>query len=310
MNSKYISVIVIVIIVCASIVGYLAYSGTLSANPEPTPTATPDVTPTATVSPTTTPTSTTSATTELRVFMASSLINAVTNMTATFEQENNCHLIINSAGSNTLYQQITSGSPCDVYMAAAFKWTQQLDDADLLLGGYENFTTNKLEVLLPGDNPQNITSLLDLVEPGVKIVVADDSVPVGSYTNKTVTKIDATWGNSSSPLYKGAEWDNFKQKFYDNVVSYEASVEDVVGKVALNLGTVDAGVAFVSDATYGAMAGSDFVYVEVPTEVNTIGTYGIAVTSSTTNTELAQKYMDFWLSTEGQDLLHTFGFGT
>jgi molybdate transport system substrate-binding protein len=78
----------------------------------------------------------------------------------------------------------------------------------------------------------------------------------------------------------------------------------------LNLGTVDAGVAFVSDATYGAMAGSDFVYVEVPTEVNTIGTYGIAVTSSTTNTELAQKYMDFWLSTEGQDLLHTFGFGT
>ncbi len=298
MNTKYISIIAIVLIVCASLVGYLAYSGAFSGNPETTPTTT------------TTPQATTAAPTELRIFMASSLINAVTNMTASFEQENNCHLIVNSAGSNTLYQQITSGSPCDVFMAADFKWTKQLNDSSLLLGSYQNFTSNKLEILLPGDNPQNITSLLDLVKTGVKIVVADNSVPVGSYTNKTVTKIDATWGNSSSPLYKGAEWANFKAKFYGNVVSYEASVEDVVGKVALNLGTVDAGVAFVSDATYGAMSGAQILYVEVPSTVNTIGTYGIAVVSSTTNADLAQKYMDYWLSTDGQTLLHTFGFGT
>jgi molybdate transport system substrate-binding protein len=241
--------------------------------------------------------------------MASSLINVVTNMTAAFEAENNCQLTVNSAGSNTLYQQITSGSPCDVFMAADFKWTKQLNDSSLLQDSYQNFTSNRLEVLVPSDNPQNITSLLDLVKPGVKIVVADNSVPVGSYTNKTVTKIDATWGNSSSPQYKGAEWDNFKQKFYDNVVSYEASVEDVVGKVALNIGTADAGVAFVSDATYGAMTGAQFVYVEVPNDVNTVGTYGIAVVGSTTNSELAQKFVDFWLSTEGQSLLSTFGFG-
>jgi molybdate transport system substrate-binding protein len=296
MNTKYISIIVIAVIVCASIVGYMAYNGAFSTNPETTPT----------------PTTTLTATepTELRIFMASSLINAVNNMTASFEQENNCRLIVNSAGSNTLYQQITSGSPCDVFMAADFKWTNQLDDANLLIGSYQNFTSNKLEILLPGDNPQNITTLLDLIKPDVKLVVADNSVPVGSYTNKTETKIDATWGNSSSPLYKGEEWDNFKEKFYDNVVSYEASVEDVVGKVALNLGTVDAGVAFVSDATYGAMSGAQLLYVEVPTEVNTIGTYGIAVVDSTTNQDLAQKYVDFWLSTEGQNLLNTFGFGT
>ncbi|XHH09733.1 MAG: molybdate ABC transporter substrate-binding protein [Candidatus Bathyarchaeia archaeon] len=282
MNHKNASIIIIAIIICASLIGYMAYSGTFSATPK----------------------------TELRIFMASSLINAVTNMTTTFEQENNCRLIVNSAGSNTLYQQITSGSPCDVFMAADFKWTKQLNDSNLLLGGYKNFTSNRLEVLLPGDNPQNITSLLDLIKPGVKIVVADNAVPVGSYTNKTVTKIDATWGNSSSPLYKGAEWDGFKEKFYSNVVSYEATVEDVVGKVALNLGTVDVGVAFVSDATYGAMSGAQLLYVEVPNDVNTIGTYGIAVVGSTTNSDLAQKYMDFWLSTQGQTLLNTFGFGT
>jgi len=285
MNTKIASIITITIIICASIIGYLAYTGAFSN-------------------------STTDPPTELRIFMASSLINAVTNMTEKFEQENNCEIIINSAGSNTLYQQITSGSPGDVFMAAHFKWTKQLDEADLLKGGYTNFTSNRLEVLLPGDNPQNITSLLDLVKPGVKIVVADFSVPVGSYTNKTVTAIDNTWGNLSSSEYKGEEWENFSERFYENVVSYEASVEDVVGKVALNLGTVDAGVAFVSDATFGAMSGAELLYIDVPNEVNTIGTYGIAVVGTTTDQELAQKYVDYWLSTEGQTLLNTFGFGT
>ena len=37
---------------------------------------------------------------------------------------------------------------------------------------YWNFTTNKLIVILPADNPKNITSLQDLVQPHTKIVVA------------------------------------------------------------------------------------------------------------------------------------------
>jgi molybdate transport system substrate-binding protein len=242
--------------------------------------------------------------------MASSLINVVQNMTESFNEANNCNLIINSAGSNTLYQQITSGSPCDVYMAADFKWTHQLNASGLLYNNYENFTTNILEVLLPKDNPKNITSLLDLIKPGVQIVIADLAVPVGSYANKTLTKIDATWGNASSPLYLGAEWQNYRANFLANVVSYETSVEEVVGKVALGLGTVDAGVAFVSDAVYSSMGGAQFQCIQIPSAVNTKGTYGIAVINGTDQPDLAQKFVDFWLSIEGQALLQTYGFGT
>jgi molybdate transport system substrate-binding protein len=242
--------------------------------------------------------------------MASSLINAVTNMTDEFNAQNHCEINLNSAGSNTLYQQITSGSPCDVFMAADQKWTKQLNEADLLIGGYQNFTSNKLEVLVPKDNPQNIQTLLDLAKPGVKIVIADFAVPVGSYTNKTLTKIDATWGNASSPLNKGPEWVDYKSRFLANVVSYEVSVEDVVGKVSLGLGTVDAGMAFVSDATYAAMSGAELSFIEVPAEVNTMGTYGIAVVNGATQVDLAQKFVDFWTSSQGQSLLNDYGFGT
>ncbi len=281
MNIKYASIALVIIIVCASVIGYLAYTGAFSAAPV-----------------------------ELRVSLASSLNKMVQNMSQAFNQANHCNIIINSAGSNTLYQQITSGSPCDVFMSADIKWTKQLNSSGLLYNNYyTNFTSNTLEVLLPASNPQNITSLLDLIKPGVKIVIADTAVPAGSYTNTTLTKIDATWGNASSPLYKGSEWVNYRTKFLANVVSYETTVEDVVGKVSLGLGTADAGVAFVSDAIYGTMTGAQLTYIQIPSAVNTKGTYGIAVINTTSNSALAQQFMDYWLSTEGQTQLHTFGFG-
>jgi molybdate transport system substrate-binding protein len=227
-------------------------------------------------------------------------------MTQGFEQANNCHLIVNSAGSSTLYQQITAGSPCDVFLSADFKWGKQLNDADLLYNGYENFTSNSLIVILPKDNPQNITTLLDLAKPGVKIVMPDPSIPAGSYANKTLTKIDQTWGNPNSSAYLGPEWENFKAKIADNAVSYELQVEDVVGKVVSQLGTADAGIAFISDS---AAQGSNLQYVQIPDAVNTVGTYSVSVIGATTQVDLATRFADYWLSSDGQSLLNYYGFG-
>jgi molybdate transport system substrate-binding protein len=370
MNIKYLTIILLTIIVCASALGYAYYNGTFSSSsPSPTPSKSlspsntlnitpapssivspvPTLTPTTsttisptmiispsptssvTISPTTTPTSLLTPTptsaqtntpapspiptatpppTELRVFVASSLVNVVQNYSQTFEKTNNCKIIVNSGGSNSLYQQITSGSPCDVFMSADFKWTKQLNISGLLYDNYKNFTTNSLEVLLPKDNPQNIASLLDLVKPGIKIVIADTSVPAGSYTNTTLAKIDAILGNSSSPQYLGPEWINYRSRFLLNVVSYEVTVEDVVSKVSLGLGIADVGVAFVSDAVYGTNTGAQLSYIQIPSAVNTQGTYGIAVIGNTANSDMATKYVNFWVSNEGKNLLQSFGFGS
>ena len=286
MNNKIIASAFIIIVVCASVVSYIIYNATLQDKNNPSAPAT------------------------LRVFIASSLINIVSNMTNEFSTKNNCKITLNSAGSNTLYQQINSGSPCDVFMAADCKWTKQLNASGRLYNNtYQNFTSNILEVLLPKDNPQNITSLLDLINPEVKIVVADPLVPAGSYTNTTLTKIDATWGNASSPQYQGAKWQNYRSKFLANVVSYETAVEGVVGKVSLDLGTADAGIAFVSDAIYGTITGAQLQYIPIPSEVNTKGVYSIAVINDTSNSDLAQKFVDYWTTNQGQTLLQTYGFG-
>jgi molybdate transport system substrate-binding protein len=335
-NNKLIAIILAVIIIIASALGYLAYSGAFSPNnPSPIPTATASPTPTINPSPTisTTPThpptarptsiptasptpiataTPTPQPVDLRIFIASSLTNVVANMTQTFNQANNCNLIVNPSSSSALYTQITAGSPCDVFMSADTKWTKQLNSSNLLYNNnYVNFTTNSLEMIIAQGNPKGITSMADLALSGVKVVLADPSIPSGSYTSTTCYKIDSAWGSASSPAYiTNGSYVNFNATIHQNVVSYELTVENVVGKVALNVGTADAGIVFVSDAVFGKLSGSQVQFIPIPATVNTRGTYAIGVIGTTSQSLLAQKFMDFWSSIDGQALLTYYGFNS
>lgn len=241
---------------------------------------------------------------ELRVFVAASLGKVTEKYQQIFEKENNAKIIFNVGGSDSLYQQITSGSPADVYMAADFKWTKKLLEEGFLYNNeYWNFTTNVLVVVLPADNPANITDLWQLARPGTRIIVAAWTVPAGKYTNMTLTKIQNTWGEKSSPNYKGEEWINFREKVVSNIVSYETNVESVVAKVSM--GICDAGFVYVSDAK----SNTELKNIVIPDEVNTKGTYGIAVINDSAQSELAVRYVNFWISKDGQQLLHEYGFG-
>jgi molybdate transport system substrate-binding protein len=197
-------------------------------------------------------------------------------------------------------------------MSADIKWTKQLNSSSLLLNNYySNFTTNSLEMIIARGNLKNITSLADLAKPGVKLVLADPSIPSGSYTNTTCYKIDSTWGNpSSSQYFTSGAYVNYNYTMHQNVVSYETNVENVVGKVSLNMGAADVGIVFVSDAVYGHMTGAQVQFIPIPTAVNTVGTYGIGVLGATAQESLAQKFMNFWLTDRGQALLTTFGFNS
>lgn len=287
MNVKIIAAVLIVSIMAASVAGYLIYANYVS-NPSSTPT-------------------------ELRVFIAASLTYAVQNMTQEFEQANNCKLLVNAASSGALYTQITEGSPCDIFMSADNKWTNQLKNNGLLYQDNAiDFTSNSLEVILAPGNPAAITSLADLTKPGVKIVIAAPSVPAGNYANRTIWKIDSTWGNSSSLKYVASgAYVNYNASFYNNVKSYESNVENVVGAVALSsqTGLYDAGIVYASDGVYGYLTGQQTEFLPIPTDVNQKAIYGIAVIESTNNSELAQKFMNYWSSEQGQSLLAYYGFG-
>ncbi|MGD0803950.1 MAG: molybdate ABC transporter substrate-binding protein [Candidatus Bathyarchaeia archaeon] len=239
---------------------------------------------------------------ELRVFAAASLTVPFQSLQSQFESKYNAKLIFNFAGSSTLSTQIIHGSPCDVFASANTKEMTNVKNANLLSGSSTVFAHNSIIVIV-AKNDTKVSTLLDLAKPGVRIVMADKSVPAGNYALQILTKIDATWGNSSSPLYKGDEYVGFSKKVLANVISYETDVEQVVTKT--ETGTADAGLAYKSDAINRA---SEVNFIEIPGDINLIAIYPIGIITTTSHAVLAQKFIDYVMSSDGQKALADAGF--
>jgi molybdate transport system substrate-binding protein len=89
-----------------------------------------------------------------------------------------------------------------------------------------------------------------------------------------------------------------------NVVSYESDVKQVVAKV--QLGEADAGIVYSSDT----VAAPDLKKIEIPAENNVTAKYPLAALtkSSSQNSELAQAFIAYVLSSDGQAILQKWGF--
>ncbi|HYB00898.1 MAG TPA: molybdate ABC transporter substrate-binding protein [Ktedonobacteraceae bacterium] len=240
----------------------------------------------------TTPTSTpTAAPVTLNVFGAASLTAAFGEIKTKFEAANpNVKVTYNFAGSNTLATQITQGAPADVFASAD---TNNMNKVSSLVNTPQTFARNKVIVIVPANNPANIKTLHDLAKPGVKIAVANSSVPVGNYTLEVLNKM----GQSSEygPAYESAVKANF--------VTQETSVSGVVQKV--QLGEVDAGYVYVSDAF---SAGSKVSSITIPDQYNILADYPIATVKDSKNLSTAQSFVQYVLSPDGQAILAKYHF--
>jgi molybdate transport system substrate-binding protein len=253
----------------------------------PVPTAVP---PTATQAPTEAPVAVEPVT--LNVFAASSLTDAFTEIGANFEVASpGVTVTFNFAGSQALRTQIEEGAPADVFASASGKEMDAAVEGKFVTDGVKQvFLTNQLVVILPADNPVGLEKLEDLATPGVKIVLAAEEVPVGNYARQALDLMNGSFGA------------DFKDKVLANVVSNEDNVKQVVSKV--QLGEADAGIAYVSDI----VASPDLKTIEIPTELNVIAKYPIAPLAASANAEVAQAFVEYVLSAEGQAILQKWGF--
>lgn len=183
-------------------------------------------------------------------------------------------------GSDTLAAQIANGAPADVFASANTKLPAQLH-AQGLVDAPVNFTHNALVVVVPKSNPAGVRSVSDLARPGVKVVVADASVPVGGYTEKVLAKL----------------------RLKPHVVSRETDVRSVLTKVAL--GQADAGFVYATDAK--TVPGRVRV-IQLPARAQPNVTYAIAVVSSSSNKAAARAFIAQVLSKAGQATLRRYGF--
>ena len=225
----------------------------------------------------------------LNVFAASSLGDAFNEIGTAFETQNpDVDITFNFAGSSTLATQITQGAPADVFASADIVQMQTVVDAGLVSGEAVIFTRNRLVIITPQDS--DITTLEDLTQPGVLLVLAEANVPAGRYSREILEKLNTTYG------------EDFSEKVLANLVSEEPNVRQVATKV--ELGEADAAIVYVTDAVLL----ENVRLIEIPDDANVIATYPLATLMTSEQNQLAQMFVDFVLSREGQSVLNKYGF--
>ena len=223
-----------------------------------------------------------SADPELVVFAASSLGPAFEQYGDGFE---GADVKFSFAGSDDLAAQIRQGVTPDVYAAANTSLPEELHKDDLVEKP-ATFVTNKLVVGVPAGS--DIHDITDLEQPGVKIAIGDEEVPVGIYTREVLDALGPTAADA----------------ILANVASSEPDVAGIVGK--LTQGAVDAGFIYRSDvdATDG-----DIEEIPIPAKASPDVAYAIAVTTGAEQPELAQEFVDGVVDGDGQQILLDSGFG-
>lgn len=219
---------------------------------------------------------------ELTVFAAASLKKTFTAIGAEFEKAHpGATVTFNFAGSSDLVAQLQQGAPADVFASADTTNMDKATGDSLTAATPVNFASNTLEIAVPPGNPAKVTSLADLAEPGIKVVLCAPAVPCGSAAAKveTAARIDI------------------------RPVSEEQSVTDVLGKVTS--GEADAGLVYVTDVTG---AGDKVKGIEFAESSAAVNTYPIATLKSSKNSALAVAFLQAVTGEPGQGILATAGF--
>jgi molybdate transport system substrate-binding protein len=230
----------------------------------------------------------------ITVFAASSLTDAFAEIGQKFDGETGGGVTFNFGGSSDLRAQLEQGASGDVFASADTAQMSLAKGSGVVGSDGMVFAHNKLVVIIPNDNPGGIRTLSDLARSGVKVILANSTVPAGKYARAflTAASADAAYGA------------DYSDQVVANVVSNASNVKEVAS--AVQLGEADAGVVYKTDVT--AALSKDVTTIEIPDSVNQLATYPIAVTTRAGAKDVAQAFIDFVLGDEGQGILASHGF--
>lgn len=229
----------------------------------------------------------------LQLYAAASLTDSFNELASAFTEQHAHNIRFNFAGSSTLAAQIQQGAPADIFASANIAQMQNLaDDALIEADNIVTFAYNDLVLIVPHNNPANIETVLDVANPDVLLILATPTVPIREYTNVLLDNLDT--------LYQTPISDAILQ----NTVSEETNVRQIVAKITL--GEADAAFVYRSDVTPDI---ADAVQTkELPSGASPLAEYVIAPVVDTRNGDVAQQFIEFIVSPDGQRILEGWGF--
>ena len=215
------------------------------------------------------------------VLAAASLTEAFSQIGKDFEAKNPGSKVTFSFGSSaTLATQIVQGAPADVF-AAASPATMKTVTAAGAANTPQDFVSNTLEIAVPKGNPHKITGLQDFADESKRIALCAPQVPCGAAAVRVFAEA----------------------KIVPKPDTLEQDVKATLQKVASD--EVDAALVYHTDVL---SAGNQVDGIEFPEAQQAINVYPIATLKDSKNPALAQAFVDYVLSPEGQAVLAKAGF--
>jgi molybdate transport system substrate-binding protein len=219
----------------------------------------------------------------ITVLAAASLSDAFDEVGTAFEDANpGVSVELNYDGSSSLRDQILGGAPADVFASANTANMNAVADAGGLDGDPRTFVTNELELAVPAGNEAGVDGLDDLGDDSLLIGLCDEQVPCGEFGREALANAGVTPAPDTN----------------------EPDVRSLLEKVAS--GDLDAGLVYVTEVQ---AAGDDVEGIEIPDEDNIVAEYPIGTLAESGSPEVAEAFVGFVLSGEGQEILRSYGFG-
>lgn len=225
---------------------------------------------------------------QLTVFAAASLTETLNEISEQYKTvAPNVELVFNFDSSGTLKTQIEEGADCDLFLSAAQKQMNALQDEDLINTDTRvDLLENKVVLAVPEGNPADIQSFEDIGTDKCKLVaLGNDDVPVGSYSIEILTNLGIL-----DELESG------------NKITYGSNVKEVTTQV--KEAAADCGIVYATDAF---SAGLETVNQATAEECRQV-IYPAALTASTAHAEEAQAFLDYLTTDDAAAIFESVGF--
>ena len=225
---------------------------------------------------------------EVYIVAAASMTDAVKEIGANYEKQHpDVKLMYNFGSSGALQSQIEQGAPADVFISAAQKQMNALEEENLIdKATRRDLLENKVVLIVPKDSTLVLDNFAAAATDKVsKIALGEPkSVPVGQYSEEIFTNLNV--------------WADIKAK-----AVYASDVRQVLSWV--ETGEVDCGVVYATDA---AISDKVKVLLEAPAGTHKPVVYPAAMVSSSKNPEIAKDFLAYLSQDEQKAILAKYGF--
>ena len=189
--------------------------------------------------------------------------------------------------SGKLQTQIEEGLEADVFMSAATKQMDALNEEGLIASDtIVNLLENKIVLIVPSSSELGLTAFEDIAKAETIALGDPASVPAGQYAEEALTNLGI--------------WDSIQDK-----VSFGTNVTEVLNQVAAS--SADAGIVYATDAA--SMEDQVTVIAEAPEgSLAEPVIYPVAVVANSAHPDEANAFVEFLKTGEAMAVFEAYGF--